>query len=257
MTDLRSWRVTRKLLIPLFIFCLLGNSLSSARGHHRADAGPYVDEAPVMMCTIPASGKIDVTIIISCSSDISMSSTDVWLYQLGGNGWQIIQRNTVSGKKFEIYFVLVEEGVAEVKVLYPGLQDDVSTWWSNTMSIKISNPSSNSSKISNPPSNSSKISNPPLNSSKWIKEGYAAIMERSPDLLYKWGITNTFGATGKPVKAKMETFCKKFTVWELEPNNVTTSLSKSQKILARKYWNQGCVEAGMKLKLSNFKYSRG
>lgn len=91
-----------------------------------------------------------------------------------------------------------------------------------------------------------------VKSSKWIKEGYAAIMERSPDLLYRWGITNVFGANGKPVKAKMETFCKKFTVWELGPGDGTTNLSKNQKILARKYWNQGCVKAGMELKLSNF-----
>ena len=257
MTDSRSRRVIRKLLVPLFIFCILGNSLSSASGHHRANVGPYVEEGPVIMCTIPADGNIDVTIIISCTSDISMPPTQVWLHQLGGNGWVNIQSDTISGKEFQISHAFAQKGVAELKVLYPGLQDNVSTWWSNTMSISILQPTSNSSKISKPTSNSSKISNAPLNSSKWIKEGYAAIMERSPDLLYKWGITNTFGATGKPVKAKMETFCKKFTVWELEPNNVTTSLSKSQKILARKYWNQGCVEAGMKLKLSNFKYSRG
>jgi hypothetical protein len=102
-----------------------------------------------------------------------------------------------------------------------------------------------------------KISDPPLNSSRWIKEGYAAIMERNPDVLYRWGISNAFGATGKPVKAKMESFCRKFTVWELRADDDSTNLSDNQKIAARKYWNQGCVTAGMKLKLSNFTSGNG
>jgi len=84
---------------------------------------------------------------------------------------------------------------------------------------------------------------------RWYDEGYAAIMDRSPELLYKWGITKNFGATGKPVKAKMESFCNKFTVWELQAHDGTTNLSDDQKILARKYWNQGCVDAGMELRL--------
>ena len=83
---------------------------------------------------------------------------------------------------------------------------------------------------------------------KWYNEGYAAIMDRDPETLYKWGIRRAFGATGNPVKSKMLNFCSTFTVWELEPNNVS-DISEDQKIAARKIWDKGCVEAGMSLRL--------
>lgn len=83
---------------------------------------------------------------------------------------------------------------------------------------------------------------------KWYEEGYAAIMDRDPETLYKWGIRKAFGATGNPVKSKMLSFCSTFTVWELEPNNVS-DISEDQKIAARKIWDKGCVEAGMSLRL--------
>ena len=87
---------------------------------------------------------------------------------------------------------------------------------------------------------------------KWYKEGYSAIIDRDPGTLTKWGIKKQFGATGKPVKSKMQYFCSTFTVWELEPNDGTTDLTKKQKIAARKEWNSGCLAAGMSLRLSNF-----
>jgi hypothetical protein len=87
---------------------------------------------------------------------------------------------------------------------------------------------------------------------KWYKEGYAAIMERDPSTLIKWGIKKKFGATGKPVKSKMQYFCATFTVWELEPNDATTNLTKKQKVTARTEWNSGCLAAAMSLRLSNF-----
>jgi hypothetical protein len=87
---------------------------------------------------------------------------------------------------------------------------------------------------------------------KWYKEGYAAIMDRDPETLIKWGIKKKFGATGKPVKSKMQYFCDTFTVWELEPGNVTTDLTKKQKVLARTEWDSGCLAAAMSLRLSNF-----
>jgi hypothetical protein len=84
---------------------------------------------------------------------------------------------------------------------------------------------------------------------KWHKEGYAAIMERDFQTLTKWGIKRVFGATGKPVKSKAQYFCSTFTVWELEPNDVTTGLSKKQKVSARKEWNSGCLAAVMSLRV--------
>jgi hypothetical protein len=92
--------------------------------------------------------------------------------------------------------------------------------------------------------------------SKWYSEGYAAIMERDSNTLAKWGITRAFGATGKPVKSKMQYFCSTFTVWELRPEDVTTGLSKKQKLAARKDWDAGCLSAGMLLKLSDIKGSK-
>jgi hypothetical protein len=83
---------------------------------------------------------------------------------------------------------------------------------------------------------------------RWYEEGYAAIMDRDPETLNKWGIRKAFGATGNPVKSKMLNFCYTFTVWELEPNRVS-DISEVQKIAARKFWNMGCVEAGMSLRL--------
>lgn len=83
---------------------------------------------------------------------------------------------------------------------------------------------------------------------KWYNEGYAAIMDRDPETLYKWGIRKAFGATGNPVKSKMLNFCSTFSVSELEPNNVS-DISEDQKIAARKIWDKGCVEAGMSLRL--------
>jgi hypothetical protein len=81
---------------------------------------------------------------------------------------------------------------------------------------------------------------------KWYREGYAAIMEHDPDTLYKWGIAKAFGATGNPVKSKMQNFCSYFTVWEID------GLPKSKQSSARKEWNSGCLAAGMSLKLSDF-----
>ena len=92
--------------------------------------------------------------------------------------------------------------------------------------------------------------------SKWYSEGYAAIMERDSNTLAKWGITRAFGATGKPVKSKMQYFCSTFTVWELRPEDGTTGLSKKQKLAARKDWDAGCLSAGMSLKLSDIKGSK-
>jgi hypothetical protein len=52
--------------------------------------------------------------------------------------------------------------------------------------------------------------------SQWYQDGHAAIMDRDPETLTKWGIVKAFGATGKPVKSKMERFCRSFTVWEID-----------------------------------------
>lgn len=81
--------------------------------------------------------------------------------------------------------------------------------------------------------------------SKWYQDGYAAIMDHDPETLAKWGITKAFGATGMPVKSKMDRFCRSFTVWEID------ALSKAKQGAARKVWHSGCVAAGMSLKLSD------
>jgi hypothetical protein len=80
---------------------------------------------------------------------------------------------------------------------------------------------------------------------KWYQDGYAAIMDRDPETLTKWGIIKAFGATGMPVKSKMERFCRSFTVWEID------ALSKAKQGAARKVWHSGCLAAGMSLRLSD------
>jgi len=85
-------------------------------------------------------------------------------------------------------------------------------------------------------------------SAKWFQEGFSEIMNRDPETLYRFGISKAFGATGDPIASKMNAFCRSFTVFELEPGG-TSDLNDEEKLMARESWNEGCVSAGMSLRL--------
>lgn len=84
----------------------------------------------------------------------------------------------------------------------------------------------------------------------WYDEGYSSMMDSSPELLYKWGIANAFGATGNPVESKMLKFCRGFVQgWKNSKNYNYFDLSKEQKLKAEESWDRGCAAAGMTLRL--------
>ena len=81
-------------------------------------------------------------------------------------------------------------------------------------------------------------------------EGYSSTIDSSPELLYKWGIASAFGATGNPVESKMFKFCRGFVQgWQDSDELNYFDLSEEQKLKAKESWDQGCVAAGMGLRL--------
>lgn len=103
-------------------------------------------EVPKIECKLPSSGKVNVKIVGSCTSNTSLLRTPITFLIDTGNGWEENGEGTLSGRKTPINLTAGNAGVIKMRLVSSGLTDNYGPFNSNTMTVKVSESASSGAK---------------------------------------------------------------------------------------------------------------
>ena len=102
-------------------------------------------ETPIIRCSLPTSGKVDVKLTGTCTSNIKMLKTS-FIFEVDlGSGWQENGPGSISGMKTSITLTPGSSGTIKLRIKSEGLIDSYGPFTSNVVTVKVPEPASSSS----------------------------------------------------------------------------------------------------------------